>query len=87
MTHPAIRITFIDEEAARRRWEGFGDGLGSELTNFARKRDGASHVLLLRGLPEDDARRVAAWCTQQPDVVAVTPIAEDLFWSARSNVI
>ena len=87
MPHTAIRITFVDESAARQHWEAFGNGLANQIDNYARKRDGASHVLLLRDLSEGEAQRVAAWCGQQPDVAAVAPITESMFWSAPSHAV
>jgi hypothetical protein len=87
MPHPAIRVTFVDDEAAYRRWEAFGERIADHVPSLARKRDGASYVLLLRDLSESQARHLAAWCSGQPDVVAVAPIAESEFWSARSDAV
>jgi hypothetical protein len=87
MPHPAIRVTFVNEEAAYRHWEAFGDSLGDRIGNYARKRDGASHVVLLRDSSEPDAQRVTEWCRQQHGVVAVASVTEPEFHAAPSNAV
>lgn len=85
--HIAIRITFVNDDAACRRWEFSGDGLGDRVGNYARKRAGASHVVLLRDIAQPDVERIVRWCREQPDVVAVAPITEPEFWAAPSNAV
>jgi hypothetical protein len=87
MANPAIRVTFIDSEAACRRWDAFGNRLSGRVFGFARKRDGASHVVLLRGMSESQARQVAEWCVGEAEVLAVAAITESEFWSAPSNAV
>src|SRR5687767_12810313 len=87
MPLPAIRVTFVNDEAAYRRWAAFGDSIGSHVSSLSRKRDGASYVLLLRDTSVSQAQQVAEWCRQQADVVCVARIAESEFWGASSNAV
>ncbi|HEY7120065.1 MAG TPA: hypothetical protein VH475_25990 [Tepidisphaeraceae bacterium] len=87
MANQTIRVTFTDDDAAWRRWAAFGDGLSEMVARVARKREGATYVLLFRELSEADAERVEAWCARQSEVVGVDRIAEAVFWSARSDSI
>ena len=87
MAHPAIRVTFVDDETAYQRWEAFGDSIAQRGSRLARKRDGASYVLLLCDMSESQAQQVAAWCSGQTGVVAVASIGESEFWAAPSNAV
>ena len=87
MAHPAIRVTFADDAVAHEQWDVFGNSIADRVSNLARKRDGASYVLLLRDLSDADAKKVAVWCGSQTGVVAVASIGEPEFWAAPSNAI
>jgi hypothetical protein len=87
MAHPAIRVTFADDAVAYEQWDAFGNSIADRVSSLARKRDGASYVLLLRDVPESRAQQVAAWCGSQPGVVTVAAIAESEFWAAPSNAV
>jgi hypothetical protein len=91
MAHPALRVTFVDDATAYRQWDAFGDSLADRVSGFAsgfaRKRDGASYVVLLRDLPESQAHQIATWCGRQSGVVTVVAIAEPEFWASPSNAV
>jgi hypothetical protein len=84
MPNHAFRIHFRSGEDARERFEGFMDA-ADWITHYARKRDGSSHVVLLRECPDDFFDRCVRWCGSRPGVVDVHPISEAEFWSAPSH--
>ena len=89
MSNHAFRIHFASIDDAISQFDNFfawADSLGFAL-NFSRKRDGASHVVLLRECPSSDAGEFLKWCRTQPRVTLVVPITEADFWSAPSHSV
>lgn len=96
----AVRVEFIDEETAYKRFHTF-EPL-DRLDRYSRKRDGSSHVILIHSIddvsaiadetshqPSSDvpAKSFLEGCKADPDVIGVENITEKEFWDAPSNAI
>ena len=85
-TH-SLRVTFRDVDSAYALFHTFMPDDLDYFTRVARKRDGASHVILLGIPPEHSLSDFLDLCRDHPDVTDVRTITEEEFWRAPSNAI
>lgn len=83
----SLRITFRDVVSAFASFHTFMPNDLDYFTRVARKRDGASHVLLVGIPPEHRLSEFLDFCRAHPDVTEVRTITEEEFWRAPSNSI
>jgi hypothetical protein len=82
-----LRILFSDEDLAYQEFHGFAPLDLEIVSGYSRKRDGASHALLLHLHDPLNLPSFLAACRQSPGVVDVVTISEQEFWKAPSNSI
>ncbi len=82
-----LRIRFTDDLQAYEAFHTIMPEHDESITGHSRKRDGASHVVLLALSDRAALSEFIAVCRQHPHVTEVTPITEAEFWAAPSNAI
>ena len=82
-----LRILFSNEDVAYQEFHRFAPLELESVSGCSRKRDGASHVLLLELYDRSSLPVFLAACRQSPGVVDVVDITEQEFWTAPSNAI
>lgn len=87
MPEVPLRIRFTDDLSAYEAFHAIMPEHDRRISGYSRKRDGASHVVLLALNDPAALPGFIAFCRQHPQVTEVAPITEAEFWAAPSNAI